>query len=64
MDEEKAVPTRRIKDVMRAELSKFWKDPLFYAIERWVACFLFVIAVSILVSAAKMLIGLGIFVFS
>jgi hypothetical protein len=60
MVEEKTTPTRRVRDVVQAEFSKFWKDPLIYAIERWVACFFFVIAVSILASAVKMLIGLGV----
>jgi hypothetical protein len=60
MSEKKTASTRGVKDVVKAEFSKFWEDPLFYAIDRWISCFVFMIAISILASAVKMLIDLGV----
>lgn len=60
MVDEKATPTRGIKDVVKGEFSKFLKDPLFYAIERWIGCFFLAIAICILASGIKMLVAAGI----
>lgn len=59
MSEQKIESKRTVKDVIKSELSKFWEDPIVYAIDRWITCFIFMIALSILASALKMLIDIG-----
>jgi hypothetical protein len=62
MVDEQTTPTRGVKDVLKAEFSKFWKDPLMYSFERWVYCFFLAIAICILASGVKMLVSAGMYV--
>lgn len=55
MDETKATPTRGVKEIVKAELSRFWKDPLLYALERWFGCLILALALCILASGVRML---------
>ena len=59
MTDEKNTPTRGVKEFVKAEFSKFWKDPLLYALERWVGALFLALAISILASAVKIVISAG-----
>jgi hypothetical protein len=59
MDNQKNTPTRGVKEFVKAEVAKFWNDPLLYAFERWVGAFILALAISILASAVKMVISAG-----
>jgi hypothetical protein len=51
---------RRVLDPIivriRAEIGRFFSDPIGYAIDRWIGAFILVIALWILYGAARMLI--------
>ena len=55
MDETKATPTRGVKEIVPAELSRFWNDPLLYALERWFGGLILARALCILASGVRML---------
>lgn len=59
MEETKATPTRGVKEVVKAEISKFWKDPFLYALERWFGCLFLALAICILASGVRMLVAAG-----
>jgi hypothetical protein len=59
MENQKNTPTGDVKALVKGELSKFWNDPLLYALDRWVGAFVLVLAISILASAVKMVISAG-----
>jgi hypothetical protein len=59
MKQEPNSPYRDVTAVVKAEVYKFWTEPIGYAVDRWVsACFL-AIGITILAGAVKVLISTG-----
>ncbi|MEY4669075.1 MAG: hypothetical protein RL518_1774 [Pseudomonadota bacterium] len=57
IDEENTPPRGGVVALVRTELVKFWKDPLFYALERSFSIFMLALGIYILASAVKILVS-------